>query len=132
MVKIILDEETKREIDEIRKRFERDRIVLYEEKGPRLNISMNMYFNEKGQLVFDGCDSGEFVKETMGDWDYEYSFTIEPDGVEKLYSLFELPNTDRALFLAEMKKRFGGIEADSKIRAFLEENKIDFETFYWR
>jgi len=32
--------------------------------------------SEKGDLVIDGCDSGELAKEMFGDWDYEYWLTI--------------------------------------------------------
>ena len=32
--------------------------------------------SEEGDLVIEGCDAGELVKEMLGDWDYEYWLTI--------------------------------------------------------
>jgi len=108
-----------------------DKIVLFKEERPDIKISMEMYFNETGQLMFDGYDIGKTVSEYWGDSDYEYQYTIEPDCVEKLFLLFELPKTDRSLLLSEIKKRFGGNEAYSRFGDFMRENNIDFQSFTW-
>jgi len=92
---------------------------------------MEMYFTEQGKLVFDGYDIGKSVSEFWGDSDYEYKYTIEQNGVAKLFHLFGLPNSDRALLLREIKKRFGENDAYSKFGDFLRENDIDFDSFTW-
>ena len=59
------------------------RITLYKYKDDKIKISMELYFNENDQLIFDGYDIGERVKEYWGDSDYEYTYTIEPAEVKK-------------------------------------------------
>ena len=45
-----------------------ERIVLFKLERPDIKISMEMYFNEKGQLIFDGYDIGKTVDDWWGDW----------------------------------------------------------------
>jgi len=108
-----------------------DKIVLYREERPDIKIYMEMYFNEKGQLIFDGQDIGKSVGEYWGDSDYEYTYTIEPMEVEKLYPLFGISNSDKNLLLLEIKKRFAGNEAYSKFGDFMSKNDIDYSAFTW-
>lgn len=68
-----------------------DKIVLYHVDRPEIKISMIMYFDDMGQLIFDGYDIGKTVSDFMGDSDYEYSYTIKPIDVEKLYPLLGVP-----------------------------------------
>lgn len=35
-----------------------EKIILYSEELPHISIHMSMYFNEMGQLIFDGQDLG--------------------------------------------------------------------------
>jgi len=107
------------------------RITLYREERPDIKINMEMYFNKKGQLIFDGYDIGKSVEDWWGDSDYEYSYTIEAAEVKKLYPLLGIAGSDKRSLLREIKKRFGGNNAYSKFGDFMEENNIDFKGFTW-
>ena len=106
-------------------------IVLFKLERPDIKISMELYFNEKGQLIFDGYDIGKTVEDAWGDSDYEYGYTIEAVEAEKLCSLFGIENSNRHSLLLEIKKRFEGNEAYSKFGAFMEENNIDYTGSTW-
>lgn len=108
-----------------------DKIVLYREERSDIKINMVMYFNEKGQLIFDGYDIGKSVAKYWGDSDYEYTYTIEPLEVEKLYPLLKVSNSDKHLLLLEIKKLFEGNDAYSKFGVFLSNNKIDYTASTW-
>jgi len=108
-----------------------EKIILFREEKPDIRIYMEMYFNEKGQLIFEGQDLGKLVEEWWGDSDYEYSYTIESAEVEKLYSILGIASFDKHALLLEIKKRFEGNEAYSKFGDFMRENNIDFGAFTW-
>ncbi|MBK7850737.1 MAG: hypothetical protein IPJ66_06190 [Bacteroidetes bacterium] len=81
-----------------------EKVVLFYLERPDIKISMEIYFNEKDQLCFDGYDIGKSVEGTMGDSDYEYTYTIEPEEVNKFYPLFNLTPGDRQGLLQEIKR----------------------------
>lgn len=108
-----------------------EKVSLYQEVRPDIKISMLIYFNTEGQLIFDGYDVGKRVKEIHGDYDYEYTYTIEPAEVEKLYSLLEVENSDQHALLLEIQKRFQGNDAYSKFGRFMKEKGIDYSSFIW-
>lgn len=81
---------------------------------------MQIYFNEQGQLIFDGCDCGERVKECWGDFDYEYQYTIEPDEAARLFTIFGVDSQDKHALLQAIQQRFSINEAYSKFGEFLE------------
>jgi hypothetical protein len=58
-----------------------DKVTLFYLERPDIKISMEIYFNDKDQLFFDGYDIGKSVEEVWGDSDYEYTYTIEPEEV---------------------------------------------------
>ena len=108
-----------------------EKIVLFYEERLDIKIRMEMYFNEQGQLIFDGYDIGKTVSDWWGDSDYEYTYTIEAAEVEKLYSVLGIANSDKHALLMEIKKRFEGNNAYSKFGDFMRENNIDFTPFTW-
>lgn len=108
-----------------------ERIELYKFETPDIKILMELYFNEKGQLIFDGCDIGKKVEEYWGDSDYEYCYTIEPLHVERLFSILDVIDGDRHSLLLELKKRFGNNTAYTDFGDFMTENNIEFEAFTW-
>ena len=65
---------------------------------------MQIYFNEKDQLYFDGYDTGKIVEEVWGDSCHEYIYTIEPEEVNKFYPVFNLKEGDRSGLLQAIKK----------------------------
>ena len=81
-----------------------ERIELYKFEAPHISISIALYFNEEGQLIFDGYDRGKRVEEALGDSDYEYQYTIEPLEVEKLYTAVGVDQGDRKALLLELKE----------------------------
>ncbi|HET9569794.1 MAG TPA: hypothetical protein VFP20_00070 [Bacteroidales bacterium] len=108
-----------------------DKVTLYKKDLPNITISMELYFNEKGQLIFDGYDLGKLVEDALGDSDYEYDYAIEPIEVEKLYHLFQIQQGDRSGLLNAIKFRFEGDNAYSLFGEFMNEHQIDFESFSW-
>jgi hypothetical protein len=108
-----------------------EKVILFKEERLDIKINIEIYFNDQGQLILDGYDIGKTVENCWGDSDYEYSYTIEPDEVAKLYTLLEVPNLDKQLLLLEIKKRFGGNDAYSKFGDYMNQNNIDFNAFTW-
>lgn len=105
---------------------------MYEEERPDIKISMELYFKDTGQLIFEGYDIGQRVQEIWGESDYEYYYTIEPAEVEKLYPILSVGSPDKSGLLLAIKKRFGGNEAYSLFGNFMRENNILFSSFTWR
>ncbi|WP_157624737.1 hypothetical protein [Sunxiuqinia dokdonensis] len=108
-----------------------ERVTLFKMDNPDIKISMEIYFNEQDQLIFDGYDIGKRVEDCWGDSDYEYTYTIEPNEVQKLFALLEVPNFNKHALLLEIKKRFGGNSAYSRFGDFMSANNIDFTGFTW-
>lgn len=107
------------------------RISLYEHESPGLKVSLDLYFNEKNQLILDGYDIGKTVYELRGDADYEYIYTINFTEVQKIADVLGASLDDRNSFLHVIKSRFHGNEAFSKFGEFMRSNGILFEQFYW-
>lgn len=108
-----------------------ERITIYELKNEDIKISMELYFNEENQLIFDGYDIGKRVKDFWGDSDFEYTYTIEPDQVQKLYNALGITTDDRHALLLEVKKRFAGNDAYTDFGKFMDENEIGYTPFTW-
>ncbi len=108
-----------------------ERIILYSSERPDLKIVMQLYFSEKGSLVFDGCDTGATVKQHFGSFDYEYSFTVPAGEVEKFYPLFDIPLGNRSVLLSCLKDRFGTNEGYSEMTKYMKAEGITYETFFW-
>lgn len=108
-----------------------EKITLFYLERPDIKISMEIYFNEKNQLFFDGYDIGEFVEKTLGDSDYEYTYTIEPEEVNKFYAIFNLRAGDKSGLLQSLKDRFSVNEAYSLFGNFMKANDIKYEGFTW-
>jgi len=108
------------------------KVTLYEFESPDIKISMEIYFNEKNELIFDGYDMGKKVSEAMGDSDYEYTYCIKYEEAEKMANFFDIDIADRMAFLKEIKNRFNGNSAYSEFGAFMRENNIQFDAFTWR
>jgi hypothetical protein len=96
-------------------------ITLYDKRfGEKEHQVLEVYLNEEGDLVFEGYDIGEIVKEYWGDSDYEYYLTIKKEHV-----------TAVLLWLIKEcfeNKRFAN---DSDFRNWLEEKGITSEFWSW-
>jgi len=111
--------------------LEKLKVTLFYLETPDIKISIEIYFNEKNQLFFDGYDIGKTVKEVWGDSDYEYTYTIEPDEVIKFYQIFNLRIGDKSGLLEAIKERFSVNEAYTLFGEFMEANHIKYESFTW-
>ncbi len=108
-----------------------ENIILYTSERPDLKVVMQLYFGESGSLMFDGCDTGSFVKASFGSFDYEYSFTVPSNEVQKFYTLFDIPAGNRMILLQCLKDRFGVNEGYSEMRNYMSSQGIVYETFFW-
>ena len=104
-------------------------VTLYKEVRPDIRISMEMYFESNGDLIFDGCDYGKTVEEYWGDTDYEYNYTIRPKEVTKIYDLLGIPKGEKEKLLLSILRRFNGESAYRAFGAFMDENGIEYQGF---
>ena len=109
----------------------REKVTLFYLERPDIKTSMEIYFNEKNQLFFDGYDIGKVVEELWGDSDYEYQYTIEPDQIDKLYDILALERGDKNGLLQELKNRFSCNEAYTLLGEFLNTHNIRYKSFTW-
>lgn len=105
------------------------KVTLYFLERPDIKISIELYFNESGQLILNGYDIGKSVTNFWGDSDYEYTITIEPKEVEKLCEIFSLEPDNREALLEAIKDRFGVNEAYTLFEKFLKTHGIDYSGF---
>ena len=108
-----------------------EKVTLFKFESDGIKISMELYFNEKNQLFFDGYDVGKTVESAWGDSDYEYCYTINPSEVKKLYKIFELEEGDRSALLHVIKGHFNGNKAYSLFGEFMNENDIEYSSSTW-
>lgn len=109
-----------------------EKINLFTLDSPKIKISMDIYFNEKHQLIFEGYDVGKTVEDLIGDLDYEYFYIIEWDEVKKLMSLLNINSKDKLTILKGIKERFQGNDAYSKFGNFMRAHQIIFQQMIWR
>lgn len=109
-----------------------EKVTLYTSKNSGIKVSMKIYFNEDHQLIFDGYDIGTIVKDLMGDVDYEYYYTIEPNAVRQLAHVLGVNPFEKSIILQEIKKRFYENDAYSKFGDFMKKHKIKYNQFTWR
>lgn len=108
-----------------------EKVTLFNLERPDIKISMQIYFNEKDQLFFDGYDIGKSVEKAWGDSDYEYNYTIEPIEVNKFYQIFNLKIGDKSGLLQAIKNRFSDNKAYSLFGDFMNGHKIKYDSFTW-
>ena len=107
------------------------KVSLYCFQNPDICIDIDTYFLEDGSLTVQGYDIGKTVNDAWGDSDYEYSVTIYPDEVYKLYALFKIENNDRLGLLNAIKERFHDNHCFSKFGDFLVQNNLKASGFSW-
>lgn len=108
-----------------------EKVTLFKIDRPDIKVTMEVYFNEKGQLYFNGYDIGKTVEEAWGDSDYEYTYTIEPAEFYKLYQVFKLKEGDKAGILQAIKNKFSCNEAYTLLGDFMDEHDIKYDSFSW-
>jgi len=108
-----------------------EKATLFYLENSNIKISMQIYFNEKDQLYFDGYDTGKFVEDSWGNSDYEYVYTIEPEEVNKFYLVFNLKDGDKSGLLQSIKKEFSVNKAYSLFGEFMLSHSIKYDRFTW-
>jgi len=108
-----------------------EKVTLFHLEKPDIKISMELYFNDNDQLYFDGYDIGKSVEAAWGDTDYEYSYTIESEEVDKFYQIFNLEQGDKSGLLLSLKHRFSSDKAYSLLGDFMNANHIIYSSFSW-
>lgn len=108
-----------------------EKVTLFYLENSDIKISMQLYFNEKDQLYFDGYDTGKSVQETWRNSDYEYSYTIEYEELNKFYKIFNLKNGDKSALLQVLKKEFSINEAFTLFGEFMRDHNIKYKRFLW-
>lgn len=109
-----------------------EKVTLYQFNSDHIRITIEIYFNEKDQLIFNGYDVGKTVTKLQGGYDYEYYYTIEMEAAKKIAHLLEVDPEDKALILGAIKANFSGNDAYSKFGEFMRKENIDFTPFTWR
>lgn len=108
-----------------------EQVTLFYLNSPNITIEMQLYFTDEGQLFFEGFDIGKSVEEAWGDSDYEYTYTIEPGEVRKLYHLFDVQPDNRTALLKAIQSRFHTNLAYREFGAFMQENGILYQSSTW-
>lgn len=90
-----------------------NKITLIESKSKRISVFLEAKIKENGDLVLEGQDLGEWVKENFGDSDYEYSLTVKAEYKD-------------TILLNLIKEKFAN---DSEFREWLKEKQIPNE--FW-
>ena len=89
-----------------------NKIVIYDYKsGKDEQHTLSVEIRDNGDLVFDGYDCGQSVKDWFGDFDFEYWTTIENHNVPKF-------------LLNLIKEHFKSI---SEIKEWLKKKEIPFD-----
>jgi hypothetical protein len=108
-----------------------DRITIYKSESAEFKVSMDLYFNEEGEFVFDGGDIGSGVKRIWGRSQYEYGFTISSTEVNKLFEVMQVEVSDRKTLFLKLKDRFGNNEGYSEFCNFLADKEISYQSYTW-
>lgn len=109
-----------------------DRVLLFSIQTTDIKIEIEAYFDEAENLVIDGYDIGKTVTEYWGDSDYEYTTTISPQEVKKLYTLFNLPPDSKKDLLSYIQSNYNTNKCYSEIQTLLDQQQIKYKGFSWR
>jgi len=108
-----------------------ERVLLFSLNNPGIKVTVEAYFDDKGNLVVEGYDIGKTVEEYWGDSDYEYTTTVSDGELTRLYEAVGLPGGTRMQLLMELKDRFNTNTCYSDFNAFLRKHEISSGGFSW-
>ena len=108
-----------------------DRVILFQREDESIKITIEAYFDGKGNLMVEGYDIGKTVEEYWGDSDYEYSITIGPEELKKLYTLLQLADDSRDELFSYLQLHYHTNSCYSELGEFLDRNNIKHEGFSW-
>ena len=108
-----------------------EKVTLYKFKNSNISITIEAYFNQKGDLVVEGYDIGSTVEDVWGDSDYEYVTIVPPDEQKKLYKLMKVPFREKEELLRAIAQKYNTNTCYSEFTDFLSANGINTEGFSW-
>ncbi len=94
-------------------------------------MTVEAYFDDDGSLVVEGYDIGKTVEDYWGDSDYEYTTTVSPEELEKLYTALGVTSGSGNELLQEVQKRFNTNTCYSEFNTFLQKHDIRAGGFSW-
>lgn len=103
-------------------------VTLFNYQDSDIKITIEVYFDQKNQLVLDGHDFGPKVENVWGKDSYDYVYTIAPDDVRKLAKCLNVDYHDNIGILEEIKKRFSGNRAYSMFGEFMDEHHVKYDS----
>ena len=105
-----------------------DALTLCDEKTERVWVQVWAELKD-GRLTLSGQDLGVAVEEYLGTDELEYWYYFDENNTSRLISLL----TDGKLDLKEsLLHWFGGLDGCKKLRAFCQENKVEYKYMSWR
>jgi len=105
------------------------RTKLFQFESDEIKVLVEAYF-ENGDLLIDGYDIGERVKEFWGDSDYEYTTRVVAASLPALYAALGISG-DQQFLLLTLADRFHDNDCYSKIQKFLEDHKVPYSGWSW-
>lgn len=97
------------------------KINIYDRRsGEKDHFVLDAIINDEGDLVLEGFDIGDFVKEYWGDSDYEYWLTIEAKHLNAVLLHLIKECFDKNIF-----------KNDSEFKEWLEKRAIPTEFSSW-
>lgn len=108
-----------------------ERITLYSSVRDDQNILIELYFDDMGNLIFDGYDINNILNDEPCESQYQYTYTIKEEEVIKLYKSLNIPEGDQVTLLQHLKIHLGSPDAFLLMRRFMCKHKIQFSVFAW-
>ena len=108
-----------------------ERVLLFSFVADWIKITIEAYFDDAENLVIEGYDIGKRVEEAWGDSDYEYSTTVVPSEVSKIYSLFNLEQDKKKELLAYVQSHYHTNTCYSEIQTLFDQHNIKYQGFSW-
>jgi hypothetical protein len=108
-----------------------ERVLLFSLINPNIKVTIEAYFDEKGDLVIDGYDIGKTVNDYWGDSDYEYVTTVSGEDLAKLYEVMGIQAGSKSGLLLEIQKRFNTNSCYSDFNGFIAKHGIHSGGFSW-
>ena len=105
-------------------------VTLFHLQNDEIKITVEARFDGEA-LVIDGYDIGRRVQEYWGDSDYEYTSTIKPQDVSRVYENLGVPVGNKEALLQALAARFHTNTCYSEIQQWLDNHQIPYEGFSW-
>ena len=109
------------------KAFDGVNITLCKHRSERLWVNVWARI-EEGKLTVEGQDLGAVPEEWFGTDEYEYFYNYDLANTEKLLQILSEGGKNP---IVEMCLRFSGLKGCEKLRAFCENNGIDYTFYSW-